>query len=169
MESCKTFAMKKVILVRHAKSSWKHNVPDIERPISNRGYNDANLMVGILNNFSINIDGVFSSNSKRTLETAKIFLKNLNNYKKLDIIRSSDLYDFYGNKVDSFIKDLNNDLSTVMIFSHNDTCNNLLFKYGNIINIHVPTSGILIFEFDVSLWADIKSGHCKYFFPKKFK
>ena len=33
--------MKKVILVRHAKSSWKHNVPDIERPISNRGYNDA--------------------------------------------------------------------------------------------------------------------------------
>ena len=59
--------MKKVILVRHAKSSWKHNVPDIERPISNRGYNDANLMVGILNNFSINIDGclLYTSPSPR--------------------------------------------------------------------------------------------------------
>ena len=62
--------MKKLILIRHAKSSWKHNVTDLERPLSNRGYNDANLMSGILNNFSIDIDAIFSSNSKRTLETA---------------------------------------------------------------------------------------------------
>ena len=161
--------MKKVILVRHAKSSWKHNVPDIERPISNRGYNDANLMVGILNNFSIDIDAVFSSNSKRTLETAKIFLENLVNYKNLTVIKSEDLYDFYGNKVNLFIKNLNNDFNTVMIFSHNNSCNNLLFKYANVINVHVPTTGILIFEFDVSLWNDVESGRCKYFFPKKFK
>ena len=96
--------MKKIILIRHAKSSWKHNVSDTERPRSNRGYNDANLMVGILNNFSIDIDAVFSSNSKRTLETAKIFLENLINYKNLTVIKSEDLYDFYGNKVNLFIK-----------------------------------------------------------------
>jgi len=161
--------MKKIILIRHAKSSWEHNVSDIERPISNRGYNDANLMVGILNNFSIDIDAVFSSNSKRTLETAKIFLENLVNYKNLTVIKSEDLYDFYGNKVNLFIKNLNNDFNTVMIFSHNNSCNNLLFKYGNVINVHVPTTGILIFEFDVSLWNDVESGRCKYFFPKKFK
>ena len=161
--------MKKIILIRHAKSSWEYNVSDIERPISNRGYNDANLMVGILNNFSIDIDAVFSSNSKRTLETAKIFLENLINYKNLTVTKSVDLYDFYGNKVDLFIKNLNNDFNTVMIFSHNNSCNNLLFKYGNVINVHVPTSGILIFEFDVSLWNDVESGSCKYFFPKKFK
>jgi len=161
--------MKKIILIRHAKSSWEHNVSDIERPISNRGYNDANLMVGILNNFSIDIDAVFSSNSKRTLETAKIFLENLINYKNLTVIKSEDLYDFYGNKVNLFIKNLNNDFNTVMIFSHNNSCNNLLFKYANVINVHVPTTGILIFEFDVSLWNDVESGRCKYFFPKKFK
>ena len=169
MESCKALTMKKIILIRHAKSSWEHNVSDIERPISNRGYNDANLMVGILNNFSIDIDAVFSSNSKRTLETAKIFLENLINYKNLTVIKSEDLYDFYGNKVNLFIKNLNNDFNTVMIFSHNNSCNNLLFKYGNVINVHVPTTGILIFEFDVSLWNDVESGRCKYFFPKKFK
>ena len=161
--------MKKIILIRHAKSSWENNISDLERPISTRGYNDANLMVGILNNFSINIDRVFSSTAKRTLESAKIFIDNLINYKKLKIIKSSDLYDFYGNKVDLFIKNLNDDLNTVMIFSHNNTCNNLLIKYGQINNVHVPTSGMLIFEFDVSLWSDVKSGTCKYFFPKKFK
>ena len=169
MESCKIVAMKKIILIRHAKSSWEHNVSDLERPISKRGYNDANLMVGILNNFSTDIDAVFSSSSKRTLETAKIFLDNLINYQNLKVIKSEDLYDFYGNKVDLFIKNLNNDLDTVMIFSHNNSCNNLLIKYGKVINVHVPTSGMLIFEFDVSLWNDVKSGNCKYFFPKKFK
>ena len=169
MESCKIVAMKKIILIRHAKSSWENNVSDLERPISKRGYNDANLMVGILNNFSIDVDAIFSSNSKRTLETAKIFLDNLINYKNLKVFNSYDLYDFYGTKVDLFIKNLNNDFDTVMIFSHNNSCNNLLIKYGKVINVHVPTSGMLIFEFDVSLWTDVESGSCKYFFPKEFK
>ena len=57
--------MKKIILIRHAKSSWENNVSDLERPISKRGYNDANLMVGILNNFSIDVDAIFSSNFKK--------------------------------------------------------------------------------------------------------
>lgn len=161
--------MKKLILIRHAKSSWKNNVIDLERSLSNRGYDDANLMSGILNDFSIDLDAIFSSNSKRTLDTAKIFTKNLINTKKLKIIKSSDLYDFYGDKVDFFIKNLNNKLNTVMIFTHNNSCNNLFFKYGKITNIHVPTCGILIFEFDVSLWSKIKLGSCKYFFPKNFK
>ena len=161
--------MKKLILIRHAKSSWKHNVTDLERPLSNRGYNDANLMSGILNNFSIDIDAIFSSNSKRTLDTAEIFLKNLTNCKDIKIIINPDLYDFYGDKVELFIKKLNNKLNTVMIFTHNNSCNNLFFKYGEIVSTHVPTSGILIFEFDVSLWSSIKSGNCKFFFPKNFK
>ena len=169
MELCKAITLKKIILIRHAKSSWEHNVSDLERPINKRGFNDAILIAGILNNLSIDIDAVFSSISKRTLQTAKIFLTHLINYKKITIIKSSDLYDFNGNSVDLFIKSLNNDFNNVMIFTHNNTCNNLLNKYSAIKNIHVPTSGMLIFEFDVSLWENVKTGRCKYFFPKKFK
>ena len=69
--------MKKIILIRHAKSSWEHNVSDLERPINKRGFNDAILIAGILNNLSIDIDAVFSRISKRTLQTAKIFLTHL--------------------------------------------------------------------------------------------
>ena len=169
MELCKTIALKKLILIRHAKSSWDYNVSDLERPLSNRGFNDAKLMSTILNDFSIKIDGVFSSNAKRTIQTAQIFLKNLTNYKKLFIVESTDLYDFLGENVDSYIKNLKNDLDTVLVFSHNNSCNNLITKYSGIVNKHVPTCGILIFEFDVSLWSEIKSGNCKYYFPKNFK
>ena len=41
-----------------------------------------------------------------------------------------------------------------------------LFK---LFNIDVPTCGIIIFEFDVSLWKEIEKGECKYYFPKNFK
>ncbi len=156
--------MKKLVLVRHAKSSWKYNVSDLERPLSKRGKNDANLMSKLLNDLSINIDCVFSSISTRTKETAKIFLNNKNK----SIIESPDLYDFSGQKVDLFIKKMDNKLNTVMIFSHNNSCSNLIFKYANI-NQHVPTCGILIFDFDVSLWSDIELGSCNYYFPKDFR
>ena len=156
--------MKKLVLVRHAKSSWKYNVSDLERPLSKRGKNDANLMSKLLNDLSINIDCVFSSISTRTKETAKFFLNNKNK----SIIESPDLYDFSGQKVDLFIKKMDNKLNTVMIFSHNNSCSNLIFKYANI-NQHVPTCGILIFDFDVSLWSDIELGSCNYYFPKDFR
>jgi len=169
LELCKTITLKKLILIRHAKSSWDYDVKDLDRPLSNRGFNDADLMSNILNNFSIKIDGVFSSNAKRTLQTANIFIKNLTNYKKLFIVESSDLYDFSGENVDLYIKNLKNDLDTVLVFSHNNSCNNLIRKYSKISDKHVPTCGILIFEFDVSLWSEVRSGNCKYYFPKNFK
>lgn len=169
MELCKTITLKKLILIRHAKSSWDYNVNDLERPLSNRGFSDAKLMSNILNDFSIQIDGVFSSNAKRTKQTANIFLENLTNYKKLFVVESTDLYDFSGESVDLFVKNLNNDLNTVLVFSHNNSCNNLIRKYSGIIDKHVPTCAILIFEFDVSLWSEVKSGSCKYYFPKNFK
>ena len=42
-------------------------------------------------------------------------------------------------------------------------------KSSNINGMHVPTCGILIFEFDVSLWQNINLGKCNYYFPKNFK
>ena len=70
--------MKRLILIRHAKSSWDNDVSDLNRPLSNRGYSDAQIMSGIYNNLNINVDNIFSSPALRTQETAKIFLKNIN-------------------------------------------------------------------------------------------
>ena len=45
--------MKKLILIRHAKSDWSFDLPDLERPISERGKNDIKVMSGILNKLDI--------------------------------------------------------------------------------------------------------------------
>ncbi|MDA7707820.1 histidine phosphatase family protein [Flavobacteriaceae bacterium] len=161
--------MKRIILIRHAKSSWEYNVSDLKRPLSNTGYSDAQIMSGIFNNLNINVETIFSSPAIRTVQTAQVFL---NNIKKLNVNKfkiDSELYDFQGNKLENFIKNLTNELKSVMIFSHNNSCNNFFSKFSNINGMHVPTCGILIFEFDVSLWKNINSGKCNYYFPKNFK
>ena len=78
------------------------------------------------------------------------------------------LYDFSGEKVESFIRDIPSNLNTVIIFTHNNSCTNLLEKFAGL-NKHVPTCGILIFDFDVSLWDEIDTGKCDFYFPKHFK
>ena len=58
--------------------------------------------------------------------------------------------------------------NTVIIFTHNNSCTNLLEKFAGL-SKHVPTCGILIFDFDVSLWDEIDTGKCDFYFPKHFK
>tara|TARA_B100001287_G_C22514844_1_gene449983 strand:+ start:281 stop:760 length:480 start_codon:yes stop_codon:yes gene_type:complete len=159
--------LKKLILIRHAKSSWEFNVQDIERPLSNRGKSDAKLMSIILKDLNIEVDHIYSSNSKRTLQTSQIFVKNLE-LQNVPINENERLYDFSGEKVESFIRAIPSNLNTVIIFTHNNTCTNLLQKFAGL-NKHVPTCGILIFDFDVSLWNEIESGKCDFYFPKHFK
>ena len=86
--------MKKIILIRHAKSSWDNNSSDLKRPLSNRGYNDADIMSIIFKNFKLNIDSIYSSPAKRALDTANKFFNNLNYNVKLII--EQNLYDFDG-------------------------------------------------------------------------
>jgi len=65
---------------------------------------------------------------------------------------------------------LPNNLSTVLIFTHNNTCNFLVNDFSDKFNLHVPTCGMLIFEFSVSLWAEIeKSKNFSFFFPKEYR
>ena len=74
--------MKKLIIVRHCKSSWSDmSLSDFDRPLNNRGMNDGDLMSGkLLENLS-SVDLLLSSSSNRTVLTSKFFvdkIKDLN-------------------------------------------------------------------------------------------
>ena len=68
--------MKTLILVRHAKSSWEHHFIDHERPLSLRGFKNAEMISNELKS-QINPDLIVSSEAVRAKTTAEIFIKNL--------------------------------------------------------------------------------------------
>jgi phosphohistidine phosphatase len=68
--------MKSVLILRHAKSSWKHpDVSDHERPLNKRGKRDAPRMGELLQDKHLVPDFIVSSTAKRAHSTAKAVAK----------------------------------------------------------------------------------------------
>src|SRR4051812_25574812 len=66
--------MKKLLIIRHAKSSWDPAVPkDFDRTLNERGHKDAPVMAKRLLKRDIEIDSLVSSPAVRALTTASYF------------------------------------------------------------------------------------------------
>lgn len=165
--------MKTLLLIRHAKSSWKdETLTDKERPLNSRGKIDAPLMGEVLLRKQIEPDLILCSTAKRAYKTAKkIFVETLE-YKKSDIHLTDDLY-FTGVPFHMrIINTLANVKNTVAIVGHNPDLSNLTDYLANEPVEEMPTTGIYCLDFDVEKWEDIKrhTGKVRFFeYPKKYK
>jgi phosphohistidine phosphatase len=161
--------MKKIILVRHAKSSWERNVSDNDRPLNSRGVEDAKITAYNLKKKGYIIDLVCSSPANRAYSTCKIFSEYLQVLKD-DVCISNELYDFEGKQVISFIKNLDNKLNTVVIFGHNAAFTTVANAFGDRYIANIPTSGVVVIKFEVKEWVFLKFGHTELvLFPKDFR
>ena len=69
--------MKKLVLIRHAKSDWSFDSLDLERPISKRGINDAVKLGKFILANKIRVSNVICSNARRTKDTFDLISKDL--------------------------------------------------------------------------------------------
>ncbi|WP_047244816.1 SixA phosphatase family protein [Maribacter thermophilus] len=161
--------MKNLLFMRHGKSSWELNVGDQDRALQQRGVLDAHLVGAKLAEEDLAIDFVFSSPANRAFHTAIICLRSLKYpLDKLKIV--PDLYDFSGNKVLGFIKSLNDDFDTVLLFGHNHAFTYLVNSLGDRHIDNLPTSGFAHIQFSEGSWKDISQGSTiKTIFPKQLK
>lgn len=160
--------MKTWVMVRHAKSSWAFDLPDRERPLAERGVRDANLMGEHLKPMGFQFDKILSSPAKRALDTALIVTSALEiDTSSIEI--AEDLYDFSGRQVLDFMRNLSENLSSVMTFGHNNACWHLAKTLGGFVGDNIPTAAAVIFRFDVSLWGQISSCDCSVIIPKDLR
>ena len=83
--------MKSVLILRHAKSSWKDpNLPDHDRTLNKRGKRDAPLMGRLLKKEHLVPDVIISSTAIRARSTAEVVAK-ASGYKG-EIIMDKSLY-----------------------------------------------------------------------------
>lgn len=161
--------MKKVILVRHAKSSWEFNLPDHKRPLNDRGLSDAHLVSRTLKPTFIKPDAAFSSHAVRANTTAEIFMRNLDIESSFLEI-NTELYDFSGNGLVSVIKQLTNTLQSVMLFGHNHALTYFVNTFGSTYIDNVPTCGLVTLEFDIDNWAHLSKGKTIFtLFPRDLR
>ena len=61
--------MKKLYIVRHAKSSWEVGQDDFDRSLKKKGKLNAPFMAGKLLSRGVNVEQIISSSAKRTTKT----------------------------------------------------------------------------------------------------
>ena len=84
-------AMKRLLILRHAKSSWKDpDLPDHDRSLNKRGRHDAPLIGKLLKDEDLKPDVIVSSPAIRAKKTAQLVAKECK-YKE-EIVINQSLY-----------------------------------------------------------------------------
>lgn len=164
--------MKRVVIVRHAKSVPYGYEDDFNRDLGDRGKKDAKLVSVELKRKEIIPDVMISSPAKRAIKTARIFAKNLG-YKRNEIVEVEDIYE--GLTTSGFLELIHNlpeEKESAFFFGHNPGfyyfVNNLLEQFYD----DMPTCSTVGIDFDVKLWTEIEARKGKKAFqliPKMFK
>ncbi|KAB5485656.1 MULTISPECIES: SixA phosphatase family protein [Flagellimonas] len=161
--------MKQLILMRHAKSSWDYEVSDKDRPLLQRGINDAHLVSKTFKAHAPKLDFIYSSPAIRALHTSMIFVRNFD-YDLAHFRVDKSLYDFSGDSVQRFVEQLDNGLETVALFGHNYAFTSLANAWGDQYIDNVPTAGLVHITFGVDDWSKISKGTTKQMvFPKQLR
>lgn len=162
--------MKKIYLIRHAKSSWsEEGVSDFDRPLNKRGKKDLPFMANRLKEFGIKPDLILSSPAKRAQKSAKTIAEIID-YKTTKISYDESLYDSSYTTYRYLLDSLDNKLNSVFIVAHNPTLTEVGERLSGAILTNIPTCSIVCIEFDVKSFQDIKeeSGKIIFFdYPKK--
>lgn len=151
--------MKTLYIVRHAKSSWDYkSVKDIDRPLKERGINDAHLLSKFLSKEIKRPDIFISSTANRALHTATIFCENFD-YPYSQLYLKRQLYNFSDGYLVKTVKALDDGFNSAIIFSHDHGINTFVNKFGNKPIAHVPTCGVIGIQFEEKYWKNIKKGN----------
>ena len=164
--------MKRVYILRHAKSSWSDpTLSDIQRPLNKRGKKDAPLMASVMKRFNFIPDVVYISPSKRTRATVKPVAELLEISSDKLFIESS-LYHGYYDDFEEVIKALDEEVSSVLLVGHNPGVTYIANSCDGPIIDNVPTGGLLVIEAEISQWQSFgfsESRLISHHFPKMYK
>ncbi|RPI71769.1 MAG: histidine phosphatase family protein [Ignavibacteriales bacterium] len=163
--------MKKLFLIRHAKSSWDFSeLTDFERPLNKRGRRDAPFMAKLLAQQGVSPDLIISSPATRAITTARYFCEPLS-YSFHNLTLEPRLYGASVDEIIDVICNIDNTYSNLMLFSHNPGLTDFADQLSDKPINNIPTCGIVAFSFNIDSWNEINNDSSEILFfeyPKKY-
>ena len=156
--------MKRLYLVRHAKSDWgKPGLADFDRPLNKRGKKDAPKMGEHLKSvWQVKPDYVLCSTAKRAQATAKRLLKALE-YPKDQIVWQERIYSGHSTDILDLVRRIDSGCEQVMVIGHNPDITELINDLTGSDIFDVPTCGVAGIDLDIDVWQDVASGKLVFF------
>ena len=149
-------AMRKLILLRHAKSNWDdETLSDHDRPLAARGERDAPRMGVLLAQKQLIPDLIISSTACRARSTAHAVAESAGFDGRL--IETESLYHSSPGQILSVLNREASDESCVMLVGHNPGMEMLASSLAGSYQVF-PTAAIGVFECDVMDWSSFDLG-----------
>ena len=150
--------MKRLILLRHAKSSWADGgLPDEERPLSDRGERDAPRMGARLHERGIHPNLVLSSPALRANRTAKLVAGALA-YPAAEIRLDPALYLATPEEILTIVAAQADAIDCLLVVGHNPgltELTNVLVPDLDLKNL--PTGGTVVVDCAIERWQDVRT------------
>ena len=145
--------MKTLLLMRHAKSSWKDSaLKDIDRPLTKRGQKNAARMGELLKESGLCPQFILSSPAHRARQTAEIVAK------KCGFKGSIQYYDsFYMAEPEDYIKKLikqPDGMDSIMVIGHNPGLEGLMQILSGQVEA-LPTAAIASITLPIEHWSEL--------------
>lgn len=162
--------MKKLTLVRHAKSSWGDpGLSDRRRKLNKRGKDDALVMGDRLAARGVEADRMITSPATRALKTAETIVMALG-HPWDELIIDERLYHASADEILEVVHDLPDYLDDIMLFGHNPGMTDLINMLYTAYLDNLPTCGVFELTYKIDAWpqvGDVPPEKIYFDYPKK--
>lgn len=153
--------MRRLMLLRHAKSNWPAGVADRDRPLAARGREAAPLIGGYLAEELLLPDLVLISPARRTVETWELVAPMLP--EKPATRYEPRIYEAKASALLEVVQEAEPTVKTLLMIGHNPGFEDLaqrLTGHGDRyaaarMSQKYPTSGLAVLDFSVEDWRDV--------------
>ena len=154
--------MKRLILLRHAKSSWdRTDLPDAARPLSKRGERTAPLIGAFMQRANLLPDLILCSTARRALQTAKRVMDSWQREPHFEEVDA--LYMATPREILTVLSDHGGHEESILVIGHNPGLGDLaawLVSDGNSRDVRrlkdkFPTAALAIIDLPIEKWRDL--------------
>ena len=162
--------MRRLTLIRHAKSSWKDkSLRDFERPLNKRGRQNAQEMGSRLRQHRFQPDMMLTSPARRALATAQA-IAAATGWPTERLILEAQLYEADLATLFTIVHGLDDDWNHVVLFGHNPTFTEFANELADAGIENIPTCGVVDLELAIGSWSQVEAKSARmvdFDFPKK--
>lgn len=154
--------MRRLMMLRHAKSAWPEGRADIDRPLNARGQAAAPRMGAYLADEGLFPDLVLVSTARRTRETWDLVAPHLGD---VAVRFEPRLYEASAERLFEIVREVSDDVRGLLLVAHNPGLEDLarmLIGHGDRyafarLTQKYPTAGLAVLDFDVETWGNARS------------
>ena len=145
--------MKTLLILRHAKSSWKElGLTDHDRPLNKRGKRDAPQMGELIKQEGLVPDLMLSSTARRACNTAEIVAES-SGYRR-EIQLATEFYHAPPSIYLNVLIGLSDEIKRVMVIGHNPGLEELLELLTGRYEAF-PTAALAYVSLDIAAWHEV--------------